>query len=117
MNKRFVRVFLAAAVVAISGLATAHQTVPNKAGMQHEIRTSEARGVGVVKAIDSVTGRITLQHEAIASIGWPAMTMAFKVVSPGLLKDVKIGDDVQFTLQPDGMDSMLTSITTVQTKK
>jgi len=33
-----------------------------------------------------------LQHEAIAVIGWPAMTMAFKVASPDLLKVAKVGD-------------------------
>ncbi|HEV2679175.1 MAG TPA: copper-binding protein, partial [Rhodanobacter sp.] len=52
-----------------------------------------------------------LQHEAIAAIGWPAMTMPFKVASPELLKDAKVGDKVRFTLHPAGMASTVTSIT------
>ena len=38
------------------------------------------------------------------------MTMAFKVASPDLLKTVKVGDKVMFTLRPAGMDSTVTSI-------
>ena len=71
----------------------------------------EARGIGIVKAIDIPNGTITLQHQEISSIGWPAMTMAFKVASPHLLQVAKIGDTVNFTLHPSGMTSTVTSIT------
>lgn len=76
----------------------------------HEAESANVRGVGVVKAIDAAKGSITLQHEAIAAIGWPAMTMPFKLASPGLLKHVKVGDKVQFGLRPAGMASTVTSI-------
>ncbi|MDE1964477.1 MAG: copper-binding protein [Xanthomonadaceae bacterium] len=66
--------------------------------------------VGVVKALDATKGTLTLQHEAIAAIGWPAMTMPFKVASPDLLKNVKVGDKVKFTLHFAGMASAVTSI-------
>ena len=64
----------------------------------------------MVKTIDTANGTITLQHEAIAAIGWPAMTMSFKVASPGLLKAAKVGDKVKFTLRRAGMASTVTSI-------
>lgn len=80
------------------------------AGMQHGAKAAEASGVGIVRAIDSARGTITLQHQPIASIGWPAMTMTFKVVPPGLLKGVKVGEKVQFTLHPAGMASTVTAI-------
>lgn len=67
--------------------------------------------MGVVKAIDTARGTITLQHDAIATIGWPAMTMPFKVASPDLLDHMKVGDKVKFTLHPAGMDSTVTLIT------
>lgn len=81
--------------------------------MQHDAKPADAQGVGVVKAIETAKGTITLQHEAITAIGWPAMTMAFKVASPTLLKGVKIGDKVQFGLHPAGMASTVTSITSM----
>ncbi len=84
--------------------------MPGMAGMQHDAKPADAQGTGVVKAIDIAKDTITLQHEAITSIGWPAMTMAFKVASPDLLKTVKVGDKVMFTLRPAGMDSTVTSI-------
>lgn len=64
----------------------------------------------MVKAIDAAKGSITLQHEAVAAIGWPAMTMPFKLASPDLLKHVKVGDKVRFALHPAGTDSTVTSI-------
>lgn len=57
------------------------------------------QGVGVVKAVDLKAGAVTLAHEPIQALGWPAMTMAFRVSSPSLLARVKPGDKVQFELK------------------
>ena len=97
-----------------SSFAMAQAMVPNMAGMPgmaHDTKAAEAHGVGVVKAIDTTQGTITLQHQAIPSIDWPAMTMPFKVASPDLLKDAKVGDKVQFTVRQAGKDTVVTSIT------
>lgn len=83
-------------------------------GMQHGATAAEVQGTGVVKAIDMAKGTIALQHEAIAPIGWPAMTMAFRVASSELLKTTKVGDTVQFGLRPAGMGGTVTSITQVK---
>ncbi|HEX5352700.1 MAG TPA: copper-binding protein [Rhodanobacteraceae bacterium] len=69
-----------------------------------------AQGTGVIEAIDTVKGTVTIKHQAIASIGWPAMTMTFKADPPSLLKNVKVGEKVSFTLHPDGMKSTVTAI-------
>lgn len=79
-------------------------------GVRHDAKPAEAQGIGVVKAIDTDKGTITLQHQAIASIGWPAMTMMFKAGSPDVLRSAKMGDTVQFTLRPAGMESTVTAI-------
>ncbi|WP_017464172.1 copper-binding protein [Dyella ginsengisoli] len=110
---------IASALVALTLASTsmaATQAKPMKgmAGMQDMQRMQhpqEAQGIGIVKAIDIPNGTITLQHQEISSIGWPAMTMAFKVASPHLLQVAKIGDTVNFTLHPSGMTSTVTSIT------
>lgn len=113
MKKHFLTHAFAGALLAASSMGVAQQMDPNMPGM-HATQPADAQGVGVVKAIDANKGTITLQHEAIAAIGWPAMTMAFKMASPGLLKQVKVGDKVQFTLRPAGMASTVTSIKPLQ---
>lgn len=39
---------------------------------------------------------ITLSHDPVAAVGWPAMTMTFRVLDPGLTRGVKAGDRVRF---------------------
>ena len=101
----------ACAMLAVPAFVAAQQMDPNMPGMQHAANPADAPGIGIVKAIDTVKNTVTLQHEAITSIGWPAMTMAFPVASPGLLKVAKVGDKVKFTLHPAGIASTVTSIT------
>lgn len=107
---------LAGASMAMTAYANPQQMDPNMpgmagmAGMQHGAKPAEAQGVGIVRAIDAAHGAITLQHQAIASIGWPAMTMTFKVASPKVLQGVKVGEKVQFTLHPAGTASTVTAI-------
>jgi len=57
-----------------------------------------ADGVGVVRAIDARANRITIAHEPMPTLGWPAMTMAFEVHSADLLTNVAVGNRVNFTL-------------------
>ena len=72
---------------------------------------AEATGVGVVQSIDAASGRITIAHEAIAALGWPAMTMGFKVARPELLEGIENGQRIDFTLRGRDMDAVVTSIT------
>jgi Cu(I)/Ag(I) efflux system membrane fusion protein len=39
---------------------------------------------------------ITLSHEPVPAIGWPAMTMTFQLGNPSLAQGLKIGDRVRF---------------------
>jgi Cu(I)/Ag(I) efflux system membrane fusion protein len=41
-------------------------------------------------------GSITLSHEPVPAIGWPAMTMEFKLDPPALAQGLKVGDWVSF---------------------
>ena len=116
MKKPLIILVLTGALIATSAMAAARQMDSTTHAMAdvHDARLTDVQGVGVVKAIDAARGTITLQHEAIASIHWPAMTMPFKLASPELLKHVKVGDRVRFTLRPDGMASTVTSIELAQ---
>ena len=65
------------------------------------------------QAIDAAKGTVTLQHEAITTLGWPAMTMTFKVASPAIVT-AKVGDRVNFELRATGMSGTVTSLLPVQ---
>ena len=73
-----------------------------------------AQATGVVEAIDTAKGTVTIKHQAIASIQWPAMTMTFKADPPGLLKRLNVGEKVNFTLHPAGANSTITAIAPVK---
>ena len=53
---------------------------------------------GEVKKIDETAGKITLKHGPIKNLDMDedGMTMVFRVQDPGMLKQVKVGDKVQF---------------------
>ena len=53
---------------------------------------------GEVKKIDEAAGKITLNHGPIKNLDMPDenMTMVFHVQDPAMLKQVKVGDKVQF---------------------
>lgn len=59
------------------------------------------QGSGTVTAIDPAAGTITLEHGTIPAVDWPAMTMGFSA-KPDVLKDVAIGDKVDFDLTVTG---------------
>lgn len=67
--------------------------------MSMQVASSDAghEGVGVLKAVNAKAGKVQIAHEAIATLGWPPMTMWFAVHDP-LPQDIKVGDAVRFEL-------------------
>ncbi|MBX9677029.1 MAG: efflux RND transporter periplasmic adaptor subunit [Methylotenera sp.] len=59
------------------------------------------KGRGKVVDIDVKSNHVTLNHEPIADIGWPSMTMGFKVKDAKQLSKLKAGDEVEFDLKPE----------------
>jgi Cu(I)/Ag(I) efflux system protein CusF len=112
MKKACITLAITAVLTTGPVFANPQQMDPNMPGMaeMHETKPADVRGAGVIKAVDIAKGTITLQHEAITSIGWPAMTMPFKVASPELLTRAKVGDKVQFTLRHAGAANTVTAI-------
>jgi Cu/Ag efflux protein CusF len=54
--------------------------------------------IGVVKAIDTATGRLTISYDAVESINWPPGTQPFPVAKSAMLEGVTVGEKVRFTL-------------------
>lgn len=76
---------------AITGMAPPAAAVPGAkpAGVGH-------RAQGVIDAIDAKTGTLTITHEPVASLKWPAMTMEFATANPSLASRVKPGAKMSF---------------------
>lgn len=68
-----------------------------------------AKSTGTVTSVDAAAGKITLDHEAIATVGWPAMEMEFSAKSD-LLTGIALGDKVDFDLTVTGSAGEVTAI-------
>ena len=98
MKRQFIALAWACILLTAPAFVATRQMDLDMSGMQHDVKPADAQGVGVVEVIDTANGTINLQREAIVTIGWPAMTMSFKIASPDLLNVTKVGDKVKFTL-------------------
>lgn len=68
-------------------------------------------GEGTVTQVDAGQLQVTLNHEAIPSLKWPAMEMPFAVRSAGIVAGVKPGQRVRFELEGKGSEFVITRIT------
>lgn len=62
-------------------------------------RNGPVVGTGVVQGIDKANGKVKLTHDPIAALGWPRMTMFFRLKESALAEKVKEGDAVAFSLE------------------
>ncbi|BDH45921.1 copper ABC transporter substrate-binding protein [Salmonella enterica subsp. enterica serovar Choleraesuis] len=70
---------------------------------------------GVVKAIDLKEKKITIAHEAIPAVNWPAMTMRFTFIQQDAsISALKVGDRVNFSFEQQGAISLLQNIQVVK---
>ena len=63
------------------------------------------KGRGKVVEVDAKLGKVTLDHEPIKELGWPSMTMGFKVKDSKQLDKLKAGDEVEFDLKAGAPES------------
>jgi Cu/Ag efflux protein CusF len=63
---------------------------------------------GTVEKIDTVAGKITLDHGPIPNLNMDGMTMVFRAQDPSILKGVKAGDKVRF--QADRVNGQISVI-------
>ena len=67
-------------------------------------------GQGNVVSVSVAKTSIILKHEPIAALGWPAMTMNFKVASKVNLGEFNKGDKVQFILNKESDEYVISAI-------
>ncbi len=76
----------------------------------HAAQNAETEAVGVVDDIDAAKGVLTISHQAIKSLGWPAMTMDFAVQDKKLLGKVAKGKQIRFAFVQQHNDYLITQI-------
>ncbi len=73
-------------------------------------KAAPVTGSGVVRGVMAGHGMLTLEHDPIEALGWPAMTMDFTVADGVDIGDLKAGDRIRFTLKKDGDRWVITAI-------
>ncbi len=89
---------LGLAISAGSGMAIAASQEHDMS--QHRMAIQPAakhEGVGVLKTVNAAAGKVQIAHEAIATLGWPPMTMWFSMQG-SLPEDIKPGDTIRFEM-------------------
>jgi Cu/Ag efflux protein CusF len=68
------------------------------------------KAVAVVKRVDKDHGKVTLSHEAVKSLNWPAMTMAFSVKDASLFDKLAAGKKVDVEFVKQGQEYVVTAV-------
>ena len=61
--------------------------------------TGAVSGTGVIQQIDKANGKVKMTHEPIDALGWPRMTMFFRLKDSALADQIKAGEKVGFSLE------------------
>lgn len=114
MNK----IVIAAAATALLNLAA----TPLYAADTHEshhagVEAQKSYAVkGEIVTVDQEAGKAKIRHEAVTELGWSGMTMVFPTEDKNLLKDLKPGDKVDFSIAKNPSSGQYT-IQTMQLAK
>lgn len=119
-----IRTMLLTSVIALASAATSAAGMEGMQGMDHSMHDMHAghamqmpaeqapvvKATGVVKKVDLAAGKVTITHDPIPELKWPAMTMRFTFRDAKMVEGLKAGDRVNFTFTQEGKLSVLQSI-------
>ncbi len=86
---------LKAALAGLGAETAASQPVPAPVATRH--KGSGHQATGILNAINA-DGTVSITHEAIATLGWPGMTMDFQLANSSLSAGIKPGSAISFEL-------------------
>ena len=82
-------------------------------GMDMKSSSKPAKGVhkavGVVKKVDTKASTVTIAHEPVKTMNWPAMNMTFQVKDKSMLDKFSEGKKVEVEFEQRGKDYVITS--------
>lgn len=99
---------IALTILTVASLAGCGEGLPTEAGATGA-ESRSGKGTGMVTAVDPAAGTVTIEHEAMPELGWPAMTMAF-AADPALLAAIAEGDKVAFDVTVTGSRGEITAV-------
>jgi Cu(I)/Ag(I) efflux system membrane fusion protein len=70
-------------------------------------RPADIQGQGIIKAIDVKKHQLTISHQPIKALQWPAMTMDFKADTAVDLSKFNVGNTIHFTLKKTDKDEWM----------
>lgn len=73
-------------------------------------KTVAHNAAAVVKNVDAANGKVTLAHEPVKSLNWPAMTMGFAVKDKKLFDKLAVGKKVNVDILQQGSDYVVTAV-------
>lgn len=71
---------------------------------------SPVSATGVVQQIKPDEGKVKINHDPIPALGWPKMSMYFRVKDKAVLEGIAAGDKVRFDLEKDARGLAITRI-------
>jgi Cu(I)/Ag(I) efflux system protein CusF len=114
MNKVALTTFLCAATVAASATFAQQKMDDMKSMETPKSSASSAQmthtATGVVKKVDAKAGLVSLAHEPVKSMNWPAMTMGFQVKDKMLLDKLTVGKKVDFEFIQESKGYVVTAV-------
>lgn len=110
MKYLFSKLALAAALGLSGSYSFAMDNMDMTATTDKKQQTQKAYGKGTVVSTDVGKGTVKLKHEPMPELGWPMMTMQFKVEDQATLKNLNKGERVEFVLKAVGDDYVITHI-------
>lgn len=82
----------------------------NKKGTSKVAKSTSHETDAVVKSIDAAHGKVTLAHDPVKSLGWPAMTMGFAIKDKALFDKLAVGSKVHVKFVKEGDGYVVTSV-------
>lgn len=74
------------------------------------VKTRAHAATGVVKKLDPRSATVTLAHDPVESLGWPAMTMGFQVKDRTLIDKLAVDRKIAFEFVQQGKDYVITRV-------
>ena len=104
---------LVLALFVLAAAGTARAQSGGMKGMDMKMDKTEAKGsvhkgTGVVTKVEK--DKVTIKHEPVQSMNWPAMTMAFTVKDKALMDKLAKDKKVDFEFKQEGRDYVVTSV-------
>lgn len=75
------------------------QDMPGMTSKSGNAAGGPVSGTGIVKGVDKANGKVRLTHDPIEAMGWPKMTLFFRLKDNSLADRVREGDKVDFSLE------------------